>query len=202
MDGVNQTWPTVMVAGHRKLTRDAQHWTDQELERVLIKLVAERGMATAVSGMALGVDQSWAELALLNELRLHAVKPFPGQNAKWNADQRCEWQQLLDAADEVSCVSLEDPENPRDAARMLHQRNEFMIDLSDAAVAVADTKKLTFDHKGRVQGGTWSVVEKLVKAKKPIVHVDPGTRLVRVPTPRAWADFLIDAKRRNALSGV
>lgn len=183
-------WPVACATGHRALPAEQYRWVEAELFRVADKLKREHGCGTAVSGMALGADQLWAEQALFAELRLHAVLPFPGQAGRWPAEARDRWQQLLDAAAVTSVVSPTDPQDKVEAAKMLHQRNDKMLVISDVVVAVADRGVLVRDGQGRIRGGTWSAVDKAVKRELPIIWLDPAWQRVTLPTPQAWQRIL------------
>jgi hypothetical protein len=155
-------WDTACATAHRKLTAAQQAWLEVELYRIAYKLKVEHGTVTAVSGMALGGDQIWAEQALFAELRLVAAIPFAAQADSW----------------------------PREAARLLHARNDWMLDRSRAVVAVADPSKRRWDGRGRIRGGTWGAVAKAHRRRLPVIWVNPAAEKTCMPTPDTLARLL------------
>lgn len=186
-------WPTAMVTGHRVLSVADRQWMLPELERVMLQLIADRGVTTAVSGMALGPDTDWAELALLKELRLHAVIPFPNQCSPWKPEQQETWHSLIGSAAEVTEVSAAEPVDKAEAGRMLHARNGAMLKISDVVVAVADRRKLVRLPSGYLRGGTWSCVEKASGAGLPVIWLDVANRRTSVPSIIGWRNIFADA---------
>lgn len=177
--------PHVMVTAHRKLTRRQIQWLNEHdvLMRVISKLQAEHGMEWAISGMALGGDQIWAELAKVCGARLHAVIPFTEQPAKWTEAQIARYEELLALADLITDAGKgRNPRNPRQAAAMLHARNDAMLNISAGVVAVWD--------RTNTRGGTWSAVCKAVERELPIIWLDPRAETVKMPTQAAWARIL------------
>jgi hypothetical protein len=181
--GVTATWEVASATGHRTLTRKQQTWVLAELARVATKLSWEHGCTTAVSGMALNVDQTWARVAVAAQLRLWAVVPFPGQGDLWTPAEKQSWQEILREADKVIVVSEEDPRDRSEAAHMLHARNDKMLVVSDVVVAVWDPR--------RRQGGTWSAVRKAVRRELPIIWLNPMLETVTMPSPKRWQEILV-----------
>ncbi len=87
----------------------------------------------AISGMALGVDQWWAEEALRLGVPLHAYVPFIGQEAAWPIASREHYQHLLGQAETVVICS---PGGY--AARKMQIRNQRMVDDAQIYLAVWD----------------------------------------------------------------
>lgn len=169
-------WPTVAVTAHRKFATSAVGWVQFKIDRAAVWLQQECGTTVAVSGMALGGDQMWARAALHAGLSLHAYVPFPQQPDVWTSSQRAEWRRLVDAADEVIvCGDLAHVPAERrraEVVRLLHHRNDRMLDASDAVLAVLDSTSTS--------GGTFSAVQKARRRGMPIVHIDPAARAVTV----------------------
>lgn len=154
-----------MVTGHRPqhLRPDARDWVRAELERLALKLRDECGTTTGVSGMALGADLWWADTVVRAGLRLEAHVPFPQQADKWGEGDRAEWSRLCRVAWRLKTYG------GYYDVKMLHVRNDGMIQASDAAIAVWDPANTT--------GGTASTVRKLTALRRPIVHLNPATRV-------------------------
>lgn len=147
------------VTGHRQLPADQQLFVESELDRVMEKLGAE----VAISGMALGVDTWWAEIALERRVALHAYVPFPAQADRWPAAAQERYVRLLELAAEVITVA------PSYRPSAFQERNEAMVDACDVLVGVWD---------GRRTGGTWNCIEYARRVGRELVLVDPASRRV------------------------
>jgi hypothetical protein len=173
------TWPTAMVTGHRPqhLAADSIDWIAEQLHRVVFKLRDEYRTDTAVSGMALGPDQDWAESSIMAGLALWAHLPFPQQPDPWPDQARRRYRALLDEAAQVNTygdlAGLTGDTRKREASRLLHIRNDGMIAVAQAAVAV---------YRPSVKaGGTFSAWRKLWATSLPIIHINPDRRTVTIP---------------------
>lgn len=195
---MTEIWPTVCGTGHRKMTQADARWLHDEILRILAKLEGDHGLTEVVSGMALGFDQQLAEMALVCNLRLHAVPPFPSQFAAWPEREQNHWHDLIMMATEITPASPRDPDfsNQRQIAAMLHGRNDTMLKMSQAVIAAADLTKLTW-RNDRIVGGTWNCVDKAVKQSKPIIWMDPRARTVKKPTPEGWARIFREQKEKQ-----
>jgi uncharacterized phage-like protein YoqJ len=194
---MSEVWPTACGTGHRQIAQADSRWLHDEILRVLTKLEEEHGLKEVVSGMALGFDQQLAELAIVSNLRLHAVPPFPGQFLAWSELQQNHWHDLIMMAKEITPASPRDPDfsNKRQIAAMLHARNDTMLKMSQVVIAGADLTKLTW-RNGRVVGGTWSCIEKAKKKRMPIIWLDPRARTVKKPTQLGW-DRIFQEKEKS-----
>ncbi len=166
-----QTWPIVCATGHRpQHLHPALHkWVQAQLGYVVRRLRDCHGTTTAISGMALGVDQWWAWEAVVAGLDLWAYVPFPQQPAPWRPDDRARWQWLIEHASRVKTFG-------RDVdVRMLHARNDGMLADSAAVVAV--------HRPGKVDGGTATTLRKARSRRMPVILVDPDSRTVTWPAP-------------------
>jgi hypothetical protein len=179
---------TVSATGHRRLTRVQRAWVEPELYRVARKLRDEHDVQTAVTGMALLVDQIWAEAVLaVGLMRLHAVVPFPGQADRWSAAEKARWASILQRADVVTVVSEEDPADGPEASRMLERRNLKMLVISDVVVAVW--------HPDRRRGGTWNALNAATCRGLPVVWLNPVAEATTMPTTERWRRILQRGKR-------
>ncbi len=172
-------WPVVAATGHRHLNTAHTAWVRTKLDAAAVWLRDQCGTQVAITGMALGVDQ-WFGLACLDAgLNLHCHIPFPQQPDVWRPDQRTTYADLIDRAANVKI--LDDlnnyPDHDRRAAaiRLLHARNDAMLDACTAVVAVLCSST--------TKGGTWSAVQKAQRRGLPIVHIDPDRRTVTVHQP-------------------
>lgn len=120
-----------------------------------------------ITGMALGVDQWAARIALELGIPFIAAVPFAGQELAWRDEsQRDEYRELLELADSVHIVS-----GGGYTKAKMHVRNRWIVDSSDVMVVVLDT---TADLRG---SGTLACMQYAMARGVPIEHIDPSTRL-------------------------
>jgi uncharacterized phage-like protein YoqJ len=112
--------------------------------RGAIERAIKRRVETFISGGALGVDQWAAEIVLdiqakeikksyggFSEIKLNIALPFPSQPAKWPQDAKRHYDKILQKAYKIIAVK-DDPYAPW----KIQARNEWMVDNSDAVIAV------------------------------------------------------------------
>jgi hypothetical protein len=109
-----------------------------------------------ISGMAEGWDQALADAALRLGLPFWAYVPHEGQEARWSADARRRYHQLLERAEKVVLVS----EGPYQAYKM-QRRNVAMTDDSDALLAL-------WDGTG---GGTKNCIDYATERGRPVINL-------------------------------
>jgi hypothetical protein len=165
------TWPTVMVTGHRPqhLSPSVHDWVRFELNRLAVKLRAEHGMTTGISGMAIGADLWWADALVANGIPLWAHIPFPQQPARWAPENRVEWQRLLGLAVKTTTYG------PDFDVKLLHARNDGMLREADAVIGVL--------LPGKTSGGTVSAVRKATAMGLPMIHINPAARTTTLRRP-------------------
>lgn len=112
-----------------------------------------------ITGMARGVDQWAALVALELGIPFIAAVPFIGQEAKWKRPERDAYHVLLKKASRVYIVSQGDYSDEK-----MHRRNRFMVNGCDVLLAV---------WNGRAGGGTSNCVNYANKVDRPIIHIDP-----------------------------
>jgi uncharacterized phage-like protein YoqJ len=88
-----------------------------------------------LTGMGLGVDQWAADLCRLNEIPYTAVIPFEGYQNAWPAESRRTYDLLIRDAALVRTLASEPPEGAN-VAGLLRTRNRYLINESDALLAV------------------------------------------------------------------
>jgi uncharacterized phage-like protein YoqJ len=127
----------------------------QEIDKALKKLKPQQ----IISGMALGIDQWAANIAIKNNIPFIAAVPFLGQEGKWNLDLRKTYCILLRKAAEqvIVCPGAYSVEK-------MQIRNEWMVDRCDLLIAVWDGTK----------GGTGNCVDYAKKINKEILRIDPN----------------------------
>jgi uncharacterized phage-like protein YoqJ len=105
-------------------------WVQEKMRKIL----EEQKPHQVISGMALGADQIWAELAVIMNIPFIAAIPFKGQESKWSEKLQNKYRILLGKAKRVVNVSGEDYYKPS----FMQDRNEWMVDRSKGIVAVWD----------------------------------------------------------------
>ena len=153
---------TVMVTGHRPqhLSPGAEGEIRAWLRSMLIRLKGSPSTrasgVVALSGMALGVDTWYAEEALALGVPVWAAVPFRGQPNIWGAADRARHAELLTRAWRVTELSPDTQPDRGTATQLLHERNAYMISVSDAALVVLRADK---EKSGGTAGAYRSLVE-------------------------------------------
>lgn len=112
----------------------------------------------AISGMALGVDQWFAETCIVLGIPFTAAVPCDDQERLWPEESQRHYRELLAKAHHVRVVSP----GPY-AAWKMQARNEYMVNECDVLLAVWDGSS----------GGTANCVRYAEKVGKPVWRIDP-----------------------------
>lgn len=162
---------SISITGHRPGDLRDPAGRPIDLARPLVELFerarerARKQGATIIeiiTGGALGVDQAVADAVarvratdLEFTWRSVIILPFPieVQGARWVPEQRAELERLVAEADEVV-----GPLSEKFAVWVLLQRNQAMVDRSDATVAFWSGKK---------SGGTFACIRYALEKAKP-----------------------------------
>lgn len=122
---------------------------------------------TLVTGMALGVDTAFWEIA--NEMRknnpnikIEAALPFVGQEKKWTEESQKQYKKMLSESDKVTIVS-----EGGFATYKMMARNRYMVNKSDIVIAVICKKT----------GGTANCVNYAKKHNKLVIEINPNNIL-------------------------
>ena len=152
-----------------------RRWVARELDDLFSHLVRLPSSATslhAVSSLAAGADQLFAEAALRYGIPLDVVLPFahfaddfPG------GPERDAYQRLLSAAASTTCLPWDERSNGAYLAGGL-----WLVDHCDLLIAVWD------GQKAAGVGGTGDVVDYCCDAGKPCVHMQTTNLRVEVLT--------------------
>ncbi len=178
-----EIWPDVMVTAHRKLPKGlVDEWLAGVLRDRIAKLRDEFGMERATTGLAIGGDTVWADIALEMGVPLHGAIPFPSQDAKWTKAQKAHYAELKERCATLEYVSETDPRSTGEAIRMLHARNDAMLSGTNAVVAIWAPANHT--------GGTFNCISKAVSAGLPVILVNIAARTVTRPSAARWAELL------------
>lgn len=127
----------------------------QQIDKTLRELQPEK----VISGMALGVDQWAASIAVKLGIPFIAAVPFAGQETAWPEASQKIFHKLLQQAAEVHIVCEGDY-----AAYKMQVRNEWMVDRADTVIAIWDG----------TPGGTGNCVKYAEKKSKQIIYINPN----------------------------
>lgn len=128
-----------MVTGHRPIKLGGygpsliQQRIRAWLRTELLEAVVGRMGVVAVSGMALGVDQWFAEEAIHLCIPLDCYLPFAEQSTRWPRAAQVHYQSLLDRARAIIVVS-----KGGYSPAAMQRRNESMVDAAQRHLAVYD----------------------------------------------------------------
>ncbi|MBU5245288.1 DUF1273 family protein [Bacillus halotolerans] len=123
-----------------------------KLLEVIEELIIKEEKSRFITGGALGTDQAacWC-VHILKKKHPHIkniiATPFKEQDKVWSADQKMWYKRMLDVADEIINVEELDKykvsgDKPGEfSPAKMQKRNEYMIDYSEAIVAVYDGSK-------------------------------------------------------------
>jgi uncharacterized phage-like protein YoqJ len=158
-----------MVTGHRpnKLggydpNNEIRTYTTAEMKRILLTTQQTYPEIVGISGMAIGIDQDFANLCVSLDIPFIAYVPFEGQECKWPPQGQKEYRELIEKAQEVKVIST-----GHYSPRKMQKRNEAMADDSDFAIAV---------WNGDLRGGTYNCVRYLQRIQRTTFRVNPNNR--------------------------
>lgn len=158
-------WPIAAATGHRPQyfpSPAARRWTIATIADCVRWLRDEAGTTVLLSGMALGVDQWWADAGIKAGLTLGAHVPCPPNPAKWQPAQIREYQRLLDHADPVYSRLY----SPGYTSTCMDERNRGMIVACNALVCVWMSSRRT--------GGTANALRDARRLGRTAgLHIDP-----------------------------
>lgn len=152
----------IAVTGHRPgdlygYNMSCPEWN--AIRRILHDILIEEQATLAITGMALGVDQVFAEAAIIAGVPFLAAVPCDGQESRWPAESQKRYNQLLELADEVVVVTPGQYTN-----RCMQDRNIFMTDNCDKLVAV---------WNGKQSGGTYNCLQYALRIGREVIYVEP-----------------------------
>ena len=157
----------IMVTGHRppeayggyERNLPRRGWVIDQLMLFLRGKMVEHEEIELITGMALGVDQDWAECGLTLELPVHAYIPTAGQPSVWNRASRMRYASILER-----CTSSRIITPGPYTLSCMQRRNIAMVDACDEGVAV---------WTGRRHGGTYNCVCVLRERGIPLHYINP-----------------------------
>lgn len=166
-----------MVTGHRDVRGQRAEVVRHALERILSKL-KERNPdgLVAISGMAVGTDIEFAEVALGLGCRLVAAIPTDTQEEPWPQEAKARYWRALHRANMTVSVWREPGYVTNEIGSRFHARNRWMIDHTTDGTAIA-----VWD--GRQAGGTWAAVKEILRRGRKVLVIDPRTGDLRIEKP-------------------
>jgi len=153
---------TISVTGHRPDKLGSEYDMKGPISRNIYStlecIIAQLKPSLMITGMALGVDMIFANLAIRQNIPFIAAIPFEGQQKKWPLKSQQLYNRILSYAKEkvVVCEGGYEPWK-------MQKRNEWMVDRSDLLIAVWDGSK----------GGTYNCVNYAVDKGVEIKRIDP-----------------------------
>lgn len=153
-------YPVVAITGHRpgSLNIEQCQYIKESLDFIADGLVDYYGAEKFLTGLALGADTIWAELALKYGIEYDVYIPFEGQEEKWSQDDQKRYRELRSSA------SGEKVFGQQFSNRLYHARNDALIRDSDLLLAV---------WRPSVQkGGTFITVQKSLRKNHPTLLLD------------------------------
>lgn len=126
----------VAVTGHRPRKIGGYDPNNPLRQRIRMELRAhlERLQPVhTITGMALGVDQDFADVCLVLKIPFVAAVPFVGQESQWPVEAQQSYRELLSLALRVEVVS-----EGRYRPWKMQRRNEWMVDNCTHLIGVWD----------------------------------------------------------------
>jgi uncharacterized phage-like protein YoqJ len=114
---------------------------------------------TLISGMALGIDQWWAESAIALNVPFIAAIPFKGMESKWPKSSQDRFNKILSYAKTVEYIC-----DPGYEPWKMQRRNEWMVDNCDEIIA----------YWNGSLGGTSNCVAYAKKVGKKLTVINPN----------------------------
>lgn len=161
------------VTGHRALEQAVRQSVDEELERLfsyLASLPSTDGRVGAVSSLAIGADQMFAEAALRHGIPIEVVIPFASFIEDFaEGSERDSYERLLSAATSITHLPWEERSNGAYLAGGL-----WVVDHCDLLIAIWN------GERAAGVGGTGDVVDYSREAGKPCIHMHTTTLRMEV----------------------
>lgn len=157
----------IAITGHRPDKLD----NDYDLTSPLTKKIKDVIMAylgnyfvkeedvKLITGMALGIDTLFAQIAIENQIPFIAALPCAGQQSRWPEKSKKRYNEILqNKLCEIHYVS-----NGGYTNFCMQKRNEWMVDNCDLLIAVCDGSA----------GGTSNCIKYAKKVTRDIIEINP-----------------------------
>ncbi len=153
----------VGVTGHQQRAGVDWDWVKSRIAQTLEKI---SGVSLAYSCLAVGADQTFAELVIAKGTPHVAVIPLSNYEGSFSGDGLKEFRRL------ISCSRVVELHG-KDPQSAFFEAGCFVVDHSDIVIAVWDG----LPSKGF--GGTADIVAYAQSNGRQIVHINPVTKAVR-----------------------
>lgn len=164
----------VMITGHRPpgigntgyKPNNIQSWVRFQITSQLRRFAAQQRTTgiRGISGMAIGVDQWFAEACIDLDIPFIAYIPFPGQEERWPTHSQDHYHYLLDQAESQHLVT-----NGKYSAASMQARNVAMVDNADYHIAVWNG----------TTSGTKNCIDYIRKKRLRFLHINPASQTIR-----------------------
>jgi hypothetical protein len=154
----------VGITGHQERKGIQWLWVKDTIYAALYKL---GNVDKALSSLAAGSDQVFAEAALSLGIPVVAVIPLEGYEQFFKGSSLVTYRRLLSQSEPVHLKWSGDPE------RAFFEAGKRVVDESDLMFAVWD------GEQAKGLGGTGDIVEYARQEGKPLIHIDPIAKAVR-----------------------
>jgi len=175
----------VMVTAHRppkiggyQTPNTTEQWVRANLRATLAGLLERHPDLTAVTGMALGGDQIFAEVCIELGIPFTAAVPFAAQPSRWPDATKALYHRLLKKAAKVVIVDEIASYHSDTFGGKMALRNKWGLDHSDLLVAIWDG----------TPGGTANTVKMARKRGRKILRIDPRAGSVGIEESEAEDD--------------
>lgn len=152
----------IAITGHRPNKLGNEYGMNgpvsAKIYKKLDELVTELKPTKIISGMALGVDMIFANLAINKKIPFIAAIPFIGQEKKWPISSQKVYNKMLSYAYRQTVIC-----SGGYASWKMQARNEAMVDSCDLLIAVWDG----------TEGGTYNCVNYAINKSKEIRRINP-----------------------------
>jgi hypothetical protein len=151
------------ITGHQK--REGIQWPWVR-ETICAELCRVGNVTQALSSLAAGSDQEFADAAISLGIPVMAVIPLEGYERFFKGLDLLSYQQLLNQCKIVQLRWQGDPEHA------FFEAGKFIADQCDVLFAVWD------GEKAEGLGGTGDIVDYARQNKRPIIHIEPFSMTV------------------------
>jgi len=153
----------VGVTGHQDRKGIRWPWVEDVVRAELKKL---QDVRQALSCLAAGTDQIFAEVAIELHIPVVAVVPLAQYETFFEQGALSNYQRLLSQCQVIPLGWKGDPE------RAFFEAGKFIVDQCDTLFAVWD------GGGAEGLGGTGDVVSYAQRKRKPVIHINPCTKIV------------------------
>lgn len=150
--------PVLALSGRRDL-----QGRDQHVELELMRIVNRLNPSVMISGLAVGADSLWANIAIRFGIALWAYVPFPQQAERFTDQQKAEWLSHFNAAARVRMFGT-------------HFDHAYYFDRNDGMAQDSDLLVAVWDREEKTRGGTYYSVHAARGLGKPMIHVGIATQ--------------------------